>query len=89
MIGFPRSGGGSGRGRECPQRTWCEAHGGQHSKLSAILEAHGAPGYNAASDILTRTGWRDDFALGGSIYPFARDPVTGVDSSKSSHSRSS
>jgi Uma2 family endonuclease len=54
-----------------------EPHGSQHSKLSAILEAHCAPGYNAASDMLTRTGWRDDFAPDGSIYPLARDPVTG------------
>jgi hypothetical protein len=54
-----------------------EPHGSQHAKLSAILEAHCAPGYNAASDMLTRAGWREDFAPDGSIYPLARDPVTG------------
>jgi Uma2 family endonuclease len=54
-----------------------EPHGSQHSKLSAILEAHCAPGYNVAIDMLTRTGWRDDFAPDVSIYPLARDPVTG------------
>jgi hypothetical protein len=36
-----------------------------------------APGYNAASDMLTRAGWRDDFAMDTSVYPIARDPVTG------------
>jgi len=54
-----------------------EPHGNQHSKLSALLEAYCAPGYNAASDMLTRAGLREDFAPDGSIYPLARDPVTG------------
>lgn len=42
-----------------------------------MLEAYVADGYLAASDMLTRTGERDDFAPDGSIYPAARDPVTG------------
>lgn len=54
-----------------------EPHGSQHSKLSALLEAYCATGYNAASDMLTRTGLREDFAPDGSIYPIARDPITG------------
>jgi hypothetical protein len=54
-----------------------EPHGSQHSKLSALLEAYTAAGYNAASDMLTRTGLREDFAPNGSIYPLARDPMTG------------
>jgi len=54
-----------------------EPHGSQHSKLSALLEAYCAAGYNAASDMLTRTGLREDFAPDGSIYPIARDPTTG------------
>jgi Uma2 family endonuclease len=54
-----------------------EPHGSRHSKLSALLEAYAAPGYNAASDMLTRTSPIDDFAPDGSIYPAARDPSTG------------
>jgi Uma2 family endonuclease len=54
-----------------------EPHGSRHSKLSALLEAYAAPGFNAASDMLTRTSKIDDFAPDGSIYPEARDPETG------------
>ncbi len=54
-----------------------EPHGSRHSKLSAILEAFVAPGFNAACDMLTRTSRFDDFAPDASIYPLARDPATG------------
>jgi Uma2 family endonuclease len=54
-----------------------EPHGSRHSKLSALLEAYVADGYLAASDMLTRTSERDDFAPDGSIYPADRDPATG------------
>jgi hypothetical protein len=54
-----------------------EPHGSRHSKLSALLEAYVAPGFNAATDMLTRTSRMDDFAPDGSVYPVARDPVTG------------
>lgn len=54
-----------------------EPHGSRHSKLSALLEAYAGPDYNAASDMLTRTAEREDFAPDGSIYPVARDPATG------------
>jgi len=54
-----------------------EPHGSRHSKLSALLEAYVAEGYNAASDMLTRTSERSDFAPDGSIYPVGRDPKTG------------
>lgn len=54
-----------------------EPHGRQHSKLSALLEAYCVAGYVAASDMLTRTAPREDFAPDGSIYPLARDPKTG------------
>jgi Uma2 family endonuclease len=54
-----------------------EPHGSRHSKLSALLEAYVAPGFNAATDMLTRTSRIDDFAPDGSVYPVARDPVTG------------
>ncbi len=54
-----------------------EPHGSRHSKLSALLEAYVAEGFNAASDMLTRTSAREDFAPDGSVYPSARDPRTG------------
>lgn len=54
-----------------------EPQGSRHSKLSALLEAYAGPEYNAASDMLTRTSEREDFAPDGSIYPVARDPATG------------
>lgn len=54
-----------------------EPHGRQHSKLSALLEAHCAEGYCVAVDMLTRAGPREDFAPDASVYPIARDPVTG------------
>jgi Uma2 family endonuclease len=54
-----------------------EPHGSRHSKLSALLEAFVADGYNAASDMLTRTSDVEDFAPDKSIYPAARDPETG------------
>ncbi len=49
----------------------------RHSKLSALLEVYAADGYNAASDMLTRTSEMADMAPDGSIYPEARDPETG------------
>jgi len=53
-----------------------EPHGSRHSKLSALLEAFCAEGYNAASDMLTRTSAKGDMAPDGSIYPSAPDPET-------------
>ena len=52
-------------------------HASLHSKLSALLEAYVAPGFNAASDMLTRTSEKGDMAPDGSIYPLAPDPETG------------
>lgn len=54
-----------------------EPHGTRHSKISALLEAYAAPGYEVASDMLTRTSARGDMAPDASVYPAARDPVTG------------
>lgn len=53
-----------------------EPHGSRHSKLSALLEAYAAEGFNAASDMLTRASTKEDFAPDGSIYPAARDART-------------
>jgi Uma2 family endonuclease len=52
-------------------------HASRHSKLSALLEAYVAEGYDAASDMLTRTSELGDMAPDGSVYPSAPDPETG------------
>lgn len=52
-------------------------HASRHSKLSALLEAYCADGYDAACDMLTRTSEKSDMAPDGSIYPLAPDPETG------------
>lgn len=54
-----------------------EPHGRQHSKLSALLEAHCATDFCVAVDMLTRAGPREDFAPDASVYPIERDPTTG------------
>jgi Uma2 family endonuclease len=52
-------------------------HGMRHSKLSALLEAHTGLEYAVASDMLTRTSERNDFAPDVSVFPAAPDLVTG------------
>lgn len=54
-----------------------EPHADRHSKLAAVLEAHVAPAFNVALDMLTRTSRIDDIAPDASIYPRARNPKTG------------
>ena len=54
-----------------------ESHGSRHSKISALLEAYAASGYDVASDMLTRTSVKNDLAPDASVFPSARDPRTG------------
>jgi putative restriction endonuclease len=54
-----------------------EPHGSRHSKVSALVEAHVAPEFDVASDMLTRTSETDDVAPDVSVFPYARDPATG------------
>ena len=54
-----------------------EPHGSRHSKISALLEAYAAAGYDVASDMLTRTSVKGDMAPDASVFPSARDPRTG------------
>jgi Uma2 family endonuclease len=54
-----------------------EPHGSRHSKISALLEAYAASGYDVASDMLTRTSAKNDLAPDASVFPSARDPGTG------------
>jgi len=52
-------------------------HGIRHSKISALVEAHAAADFEVASDMLTRTSKTSDVAPDVSVFPSARDPVTG------------
>jgi hypothetical protein len=52
-------------------------HATTHSRLAYVLEAHVASGYQAAVDLLMRTGEASDFAPDASIYPSGNDPKTG------------
>jgi len=54
-----------------------EPHGSRHSKISALLEAHVAPEFDVATDMLTRTGETTDVAPDVSVFPCERDPETG------------
>jgi hypothetical protein len=54
-----------------------EPHASRHSKVSAIVEACVADGYDVASDMLTRLTETDDAAPDVSVFPVARDPATG------------
>ncbi len=54
-----------------------EPHGTAHFGLDYILRAHVARGYIGASEMLTRTSPTKDMAPDASVYPEARDPVTG------------
>ena len=54
-----------------------EPHGTRHSKVSALLEAYAADGFDVASDMLTRTSESGDMAPDASVFPSARDPETG------------
>lgn len=54
-----------------------EPHAERHAKLAALLEAHAAPEFKVAVDMLTRTSLTSDRAPDASVYPRARDPRTG------------
>lgn len=54
-----------------------EEHGVNQCAVGALLRAHRSPLHEVATDMLTRTSERDDFAPDASVYPSARDPVTG------------
>jgi len=54
-----------------------EPHATHHSDLHYILRAHVAEGFFVAIDMATRTTEDTNFAPDVSIYPAARDPLTG------------
>jgi len=53
-------------------------HATQHSRLDYVLQAHVAPGYIAATDLLTRHDQESDFASDACIYRDGIDPATGT-----------
>jgi hypothetical protein len=53
-------------------------HANQHSRLDYVLQAHTAPGYVAATDLLTRHDRSSDFATDACIYKDGVDPETGA-----------
>jgi hypothetical protein len=53
-------------------------HATQHSRLDYVLQAHLAPGYQAATDLLTRHDMDSDFATDACIYKDGIDPETGA-----------
>ncbi|MBI4816786.1 MAG: Uma2 family endonuclease [Deltaproteobacteria bacterium] len=54
-----------------------EPHGFAHAGLDYLLRGHLEKGYRSAADMLTRTSATNDMAPDVSIYPEARDPLTG------------
>lgn len=54
-----------------------EPHGTLHAQLSALVEVHASPARDVAVDMLTRTSETSDVAPDVSVFPSARDPVTG------------
>ncbi|HWU87631.1 MAG TPA: Uma2 family endonuclease [Kofleriaceae bacterium] len=54
-----------------------EPHAACHANLTALLVAYVAAEYGVAMDMLTRTSRTDDIAPDVSVFPRARDPVTG------------
>ncbi len=53
-------------------------HATRHTDLGYVLRAHVAPGYVAATDLLTRFGETSDFASDTCIYKDGVDPATGT-----------
>jgi Uma2 family endonuclease len=52
-------------------------HATRHVQISVLVEAHAAPQFEVACDMLTRTSRIDDIAPDVSVYPEALDPRTG------------
>jgi Putative restriction endonuclease len=53
-------------------------HATQHTRLDYVLQAHVAPGYIAATDLLTRHDQESDFASDACVYKDGIDPTTGT-----------
>ena len=53
-------------------------HATQHTRLDYVFEAHKAPGYEAATDLLTRHDQESDFASDTCLFKEGTDPETGA-----------
>jgi hypothetical protein len=53
-------------------------HATQQTRMDYVLQAHVAPGYQAATDLLTRHDEESDFASDACIYKDGVDPATGA-----------
>lgn len=53
-------------------------HARQHARLDYLIQAHVPPGYNAATDLLTRHDEESDFASDTCVYKDGVDPETGA-----------
>ena len=53
-------------------------HANQQNELDFVLRAHAAPGYRAATDLLTRVDEDSDFASDTCVYKDGVDPATGA-----------
>src|ERR1700733_15243029 len=51
-------------------------HSSTQARLAAVFAMHTAPGFEAVTDMLTRTSWTSDFAPDVSILPSALHPLT-------------
>lgn len=53
-------------------------HARQHTRLDYLIQAHVPPGYEAATDLLTRHDEESDFATDTCVYKDGLDPETGT-----------
>jgi hypothetical protein len=53
-------------------------HANQHTSLDYLIRAHVPPGYEAATDLLTRHDEESDFATDTCVYKDGLDPATGT-----------
>src|SRR6185369_1353300 len=53
-------------------------HASQHGRLDYLLQAHAAPGYGEACDLLTRHDQESDFASDACVAKEGVDPNTGA-----------
>lgn len=53
-------------------------HATQHTRLDYVIAAHAAPGFRAASDLITRFDEESDFATDTCLFKEGEDPATGT-----------
>jgi hypothetical protein len=66
------------RGRRISAQPAKPPHADRHANVDYVIRAHTAPGYIAASDLLTRVGPGSDFATDTCVRREGIDPATGT-----------